>query len=55
MFLNIPLIANWHAITLKQEHLINENLMKENQNQRCYDYPTTENTQENMETPKTWN
>ncbi len=30
MFLNIPLIANWHAITLKQEHLINENLMKEN-------------------------
>jgi len=38
MFLNIPLIANWHAITLKQEHLINENLMKENQNQRCYDY-----------------
>ena len=31
MFLNIPLIANWHAITLKQEHLTNENLMKENQ------------------------
>jgi len=38
MFLNIPLIANWHAITLKREHLINENLMKENQNRRCYDY-----------------
>ena len=31
MFLNIPLIANWHDITLKREHLINENLMKENQ------------------------
>ena len=31
MFLNIPLIANWHAITLKGEHLINEHLMKENQ------------------------
>jgi len=24
MFLNIPLIADWHAITLKREHLINE-------------------------------
>ncbi len=38
MFLNIPLIANWHAITLNQEHLINENLMKENQKRRRYDY-----------------
>jgi hypothetical protein len=38
MFLNIPLIANWHAVTLKQEHLINENLMRENQNWRRYDY-----------------
>ncbi len=31
MFLNIPLIANWHAVTLKREHFINENLMRENQ------------------------
>ena len=38
MFLNIPLIADWHAITLKREHLINENLMRENQKQRLYDY-----------------
>jgi len=30
IFLNIPLIANWHAITIKREHLINENLMREN-------------------------
>jgi hypothetical protein len=29
MFLNIPLIADWHAITQKREHLINENLMRE--------------------------
>jgi hypothetical protein len=27
MFLNIPLIADWHAITQKREHLIHENLM----------------------------
>jgi hypothetical protein len=38
MFLNIPLIANWHAITLKREHLIHENLLRENQKRRRYDY-----------------
>jgi hypothetical protein len=38
MFLNIPLIANWHAITLKQEHIIHENLLPENQKRRRYDY-----------------
>ncbi len=31
MFLNIPLIADWHAITQRREHLIHENLMRENQ------------------------
>jgi hypothetical protein len=31
MFLNIPLIADWHAITQRREHLINENLVRENQ------------------------
>jgi hypothetical protein len=30
MFLNIPLIANWHATTQKREHLIHENLIREN-------------------------
>ncbi len=38
IFLNIPLIADWHATTLKREHLINENLMRENQKRRRYDY-----------------
>ena len=38
MFLNIPLIANWHAITLRREHLIHENLLRENQKRRRYDY-----------------
>ena len=27
MFLNIPLVDDWHAITQQCEHLINENLM----------------------------
>ena len=38
MFLNIQLIADWHAITQRQEHLIYENLMRENQKRRGYDY-----------------
>jgi hypothetical protein len=38
MFLNIPLTAAWHAITQKREHLIQENLMQENQKRRRYDY-----------------
>ncbi len=38
MFLNIPLIADWHAITQKCEHLINENLVRENHKQTLYNY-----------------
>jgi hypothetical protein len=38
MFLNIPLIADWHAITQKQEHLIHEKLIRENQKRRWYNY-----------------
>jgi hypothetical protein len=38
MFLNIPLIADWHAITQRQEHLIHENLMRKKQKRRGYDY-----------------
>jgi hypothetical protein len=34
MFLNIPLIADWHTITQRQIHLIIENLIRENQ-KRC--------------------
>ena len=30
MFLNIPLIDDWHAIAQKCEHLVNENLIREN-------------------------
>ena len=36
MFLNIPLIADWHAINQKPEHLIHENLLCENQKRRRY-------------------
>jgi hypothetical protein len=40
MFLNIPLVADWHTITQRQEHLINENLMRQNQKRRqCNNVP----------------
>jgi hypothetical protein len=38
MFLNIPLIADWHAVTKQREHLVNENLMSVNRKQRRHDY-----------------
>jgi hypothetical protein len=40
MFLNIHLIADWHTITQRREHLIHENLMRKNQKRRGYDYAT---------------
>jgi hypothetical protein len=38
MFLNIPLIADWHAITKKREHLVNESLIRKNKKRQRYDY-----------------
>jgi hypothetical protein len=38
MFLKVPLIADWHAITQRREHLIHENLMKENKKRKGFDY-----------------
>jgi hypothetical protein len=52
MFLNIPLIADWHAITQRREHLINENLTRENQKQHCYDYVPQQRVLKKMETPQ---
>jgi hypothetical protein len=38
MFLNIPLITDWHTITQRREHLINENFIRENQKHWQYIY-----------------
>ena len=38
MFLKIPSITDWHAITQRREHLINGNLIRENQKRRRHDY-----------------
>jgi hypothetical protein len=37
-FLNTPLISDWHTITQRQEHLMNENLISKNQKHQQYDY-----------------
>ncbi len=37
-FSAFPLIADWHAITQRREYLIHENLMREHQKRRGYDY-----------------
>ena len=37
MFLNVPLIADWHMLTQKREHLINENLRRANLKRRRFD------------------
>ena len=38
MFLNIPLVVDWKAITNAREQRVNENLRCENAKRRSYDY-----------------
>jgi hypothetical protein len=45
MFLNIPLITDWHSIIQKHEHLINENLIHESCKQKHYDYVPNQKVQ----------
>ena len=40
MFLNVPLIADWQAISARREQHINDNLRRANQKRRQYDYTT---------------
>ncbi len=38
MFCNNPLIADWHTITQRREHLLNENIIRENHKHCHYLY-----------------
>jgi hypothetical protein len=38
MFLNIPLIADWHTIAQCREQYVNDNLRRTNRKRRQYDY-----------------
>jgi hypothetical protein len=52
MFLNIPLIADWHAVTKRREHLVNENLMRENRKRRRHDYAIDNRVLKKCHNPK---
>ena len=51
MYLNIPLVADWHAITTKREHVINSNLMRENKKRRRFDYQVNKKVLKNVHDP----
>ena len=38
IFLNMPLIADWHLITTRREHPVNENLRKANKRHGTFDH-----------------
>ena len=38
MFLNVPVISDWHVITKEIEHLVNYRLMRQNAQRRTYAY-----------------
>ena len=51
MFLNIPLIADWQMLTKKREHLVNENLRRENLKRRKYDYEVNQKVLKKLHKP----
>ena len=52
MFLNIPLITNWHLITTRREHVVTENLRKANAKRRTFDYAVNQKVLEKQIKPK---
>ena len=51
MFLNIPLIADWHAITTKREHILNKNLRRANKKRRRFDYAPNQQVLKELHDP----
>ena len=51
MFLNLPLQADWEAITTRREHVINENLRRQNLKRRRYDYVIGQKVLKKMHDP----
>ena len=44
MFLTIPLVASWNAITTCREHVVNENSRRQNAKQQRFDYAVNQCT-----------
>ena len=53
MFLNIPLIADWKAITARREQHVNDNLRSANKKQRQYDYASGQKVLKKVHNPTT--
>ena len=51
MFLNIPFIADWNAITQKREQLVNENLRRANRKRRRFDYAPNQRVLKKLHDP----
>ena len=51
MFLNVPLLADWHAITQKREHLVNYRQMQQNAQRWRYDYAINQKVLEKVHDP----
>jgi hypothetical protein len=51
MFYNLPLIADWHAITRRREHHVNENLRRQNRRRRKWDYAVGQKVLKNIFEP----
>ena len=54
MFLNVPLLADWHTLTQKKEHLVNYQLMRQNAQYRTYDYNRSESIEKRFTTQQNW-
>ena len=51
MFLNVLLLADWHASTQKREHLVNYRLMRQNAQRQTYDYTINQKVLEKVHDP----
>jgi hypothetical protein len=51
MFLNMPLIADWHAIARTLEHHVNENLRRAHRKRRQYDYAPVQQVLKEVHVP----
>ncbi len=53
MFLNVPLIADWHAIARTREHHVNENLQLVNRKRCQFEYAPGQQVLKKLHDPTT--
>ena len=50
--LNVPLIADWQLLTKRREHVVNENLRRNNLKRRRFDYSVNQKVLKKAHAPK---